>query len=376
MVNTVERLGDDFDFRIVTRDHDGKADRSPYQDVQIDVWNQVGKALVNYLPRKKIRLAQIRKHVEEVDPDSIYLNSFFSSFTILVLLSRKLGWTKKCPIVIAPEGELSKGALQLKPTKKKLYLRAAAAIDLYKNILWKTTSKFESEESEKLKGTGGQVFIAPNMPPRTILPNYVQDRKPAKMPGAARMVFLSRVHPKKNLRFLLELFGSISENVHLDVYGPLDDEAYAESCLTLAGTMPENVKVEFKGEIEHAKVGETLFEYDFFVLSTLGENFGHVFIEALAAGCPLIISDRTPWIDLEEKGVGWDIPLEDRERWISVIRECASLNNEAYAILSTNARDYAEKWLADKEVENATRRVLEHSVELSRDGSSDNRVRS
>ena len=56
---------------------------------------------------------------------------------------------------------------------------------------------------------------------------------------------------------------------------------------------------------------KNLFEYHFFILPTLGENFGHVFIEALAAGCPLIISNRTPWLELEKKGIGWDIPLEN-----------------------------------------------------------------
>jgi glycosyltransferase involved in cell wall biosynthesis len=43
-----------------------------------------------------------------------------------------------------------------------------------------------------------------------------------------------------------------------------------------------------------------MFEYDFFVLPTIGENFGYVFLEALAAGCPLITSDRTPWTTLRK----------------------------------------------------------------------------
>ena len=57
----------------------------------------------------------------------------------------------------------------------------------------------------------------------------------------------------------------------------------------------------------------------------MGENFGHVFLEALAAGCPLIISNKTPWLELKEKGVGWDLPIDNGTVWRDKLNECVGV---------------------------------------------------
>ncbi len=105
-----------------------------------------------------------------------------------------------------------------------------------------------------------------------------------------------------------------------------------------------------------------LFDYHFFLLPTLGENFGHVFLEALAAGCPLIISDRTPWLNLEEKQIGWDLPLEKPEKWNEVINYCIALGGEDYTKMSGSAREFSDRWLADPKVIEDNAEVLEFSL--------------
>ena len=52
------------------------------------------------------------------------------------------------------------------------------------------------------------------------------------------------------------------------------------------------------------KVIETFSKYDVFLFPTKGENYGHVIFEALAGGCIPIISDQTPWNDIEQAGCG------------------------------------------------------------------------
>lgn len=367
LVNTVERLGDKFDFRIVTRDHDGKTDTTPYSNVKIDGWNEVGKAKVFYISKGNITLKNIKNLIEEVSPKSIYSNSFFSTFTVLILLLRKFRRIGKLPFIIAPEGELSEGALQLKKSKKSLYMSMARTLGLYEDIIWKTTSAFEAEEVEKFKGAGGKIFIAPNMPPKHILPGFDFEKKPKKNQGAVKMVFLSRLHPKKNLKFMLEMLPNIEESLIkgkflLDIYGPVDDEQYVLECENLIKELPGYLNVQMKGQLPHEQVVDKLFEYHFFVMPTLGENFGHIFVEALAAGCPLLISDRTPWINLSKKNIGWDLPLENREKWLEIINYCLNLGEVNYSKISIKAREYAVKWLADDEVEKATEKVIEHSL--------------
>ena len=57
-------------------------------------------------------------------------------------------------------------------------------------------------------------------------------------------------------------------------------------------------------------MSESLAKNDLFFFPAHGENYGHVIAEAMAAGCPVLISDQTAWRNLEEKGAGWDLPLD------------------------------------------------------------------
>ena len=81
LVNMVERFGDDYEFFIVTRDHDGKADKTPYSNITYGVWHPVGKAAVRYLAKDQIRVGEIKKIAREVRPDLVFCNSYFSTRT-------------------------------------------------------------------------------------------------------------------------------------------------------------------------------------------------------------------------------------------------------------------------------------------------------
>src|ERR1700744_4330388 len=88
IANLVERASEEIDFWIFTRDHDF-GDRAPYTDVERDKWNQVGNAHVFYCSAKRLSLRTLRELLEEVRPDIIYLNSFFSPLTRKCLLLRR-----------------------------------------------------------------------------------------------------------------------------------------------------------------------------------------------------------------------------------------------------------------------------------------------
>ncbi len=358
IVNMVERLHPKFDFHIITRDHDGPLDKETYKTVNIDEWNNIKNAQVFYLPKDKIKLSKIRELISEVNPDVIYTNSYFATLAIYMLILRKLRRIKKCNVIVAPCGELSDGALSLKAGKKKIFMGVSAITNLYDNIIWKSSNELEKAEIEKVKGRGGKIFIAADLSPKTIFPDYEQQRKPEKKAGEAKMVFLSRFSEKKNFRWLLENLQGIEGNLAIDIYGPLEDEKYWLECVEIIKKLPKNIKIEAKGTIPHEKVSETLLKYHFFILPTLGENFGHVFLEALAAGCPLIISDKTPWLNLENKKIGWDLPLDNGNVWRDKINECIILDNIHYSKLSIFAREFVCRWLQDPNIEEDTLRIL------------------
>ena len=99
-------------------------------------------------------------------------------------------------------------------------------------------------------------------------------------------------------------------------------------------------------------------EHDIFFFPTLGENFGHVILEALCAGCPILISDQTPWRDLEEKDVGWDMPLSKPEMFQEVLQRCVDMNNDEYVKWSERAQEYGFGVTKDDGVVEQNRRLF------------------
>jgi hypothetical protein len=106
-----------------------------------------------------------------------------------------------------------------------------------------------------------------------------------------------------------------------------------------------NIKVEHKGAIPNHEVLNQLQNYHFSVLSTLGENFGHSIFEVLLAGRPILISDRTPWSELQKKYIGWDISLDAKETWQEVIQQCVDMEAPQYNEMSKSAWQFAKDYI-------------------------------
>src|SRR5690606_23032086 len=108
----------------------------------------------------------------------------------------------------------------------------------------------------------------------------------------------------------------------------------------------DSVRVRFMGPVDNQLVFDTLGRYHFFVLPTLGENFGHAIFEALISGKPVLLSDQTPWRGLESIRAGWDIPLTERDRFIGALEKIILMDDNEYGYWSQGAFDLAEGYLA------------------------------
>jgi glycosyltransferase involved in cell wall biosynthesis len=162
----------------------------------------------------------------------------------------------------------------------------------------------------------------------------------------------------KNLSGALRMLAGILGDVSFDIYGPKEDLEYWEECQRLIAALPPNIRVRYEGEIEHERVADVLAGYDLFLFPTLGENYGHVISEALASGCPVLISDQTPWRNLEAEGIGWDIPLSETERFRSVLQQCVDGDDEWFTALSKRAMDYVAKRASAPETIDANRNLF------------------
>jgi len=192
VVNLVDRFSARYDFYIVTRNYDSKSDRRPYDTVVTGAWNRVGKAQVFYVSNASFTPASAAQRFQEVRPDIVFLNSAFSMPVRQFLRARRTGRIPERPVVLAPCGEMSEGALSVKPLKKTLFLKLAHNAGLYKGAIWKASFDSEAEEIRRVMGDV-EILTAPDLAPRAIFPDYNVELKPEKVPGSARIAFFSRV---------------------------------------------------------------------------------------------------------------------------------------------------------------------------------------
>ena len=122
--------------------------------------------------------------------------------------------------------------------------------------------------------------------------------------------------------------------------------------------LPANVKVAYNGPVNHSEVFSVMAKHDLFFLPTLGENFGHVIYEALACGLPVLISDQTPWRNLEAKGIGWDLPLSNPEQFCQVIDKCAVMDSVMFNGMRKNAQTYAKQFYLSSSVVSRNRELF------------------
>lgn len=366
IANLAAELGGEFHFLIVTRDRD-LGSTSPYAGVKVDAWNDVGNARVFYASPGRWRPAALGRLVRGIPHDLLYLNSCFSRpCTILPLVLRRLGYGSSAPVILAPRGEFSEGALALKPRRKQAYIFISKLAGLYRGLWWQATAESEAGDIRRTIGYGAeQILVVPNLLSQQALEGRVVAPPPRR--GALRLVFLSRISPKKNLEYLLKVLSEVAADLVCDVYGPIEDPAYWENCRRLIRALPANVNVRHRGELPPQQVHDVLTEYDLFVLPTLGENFGHVVAEALGAGTPVLISDRTPWRSRPNGGVR-ALPLEDRAAWVRYIEQCAALDDQSLARLRTAASSIARE-LADNQEAALRYRDMFHRAVAGRAGS-------
>lgn len=365
--NLVEQLADDFDWLVITRDRDF-GDTTPYSDVAIDRWIPVGYARVFYASPQMLRASKLLGLLRDTAHDMLYLNSFFAPrFSLLPQWGHRLGLIPRRPLLLAPRGEFSPGALALKAWKKRLYLMIARMGGAYSKATWHASSPLEAEDIVSALGVAhDRVRVARNLGKRARAASASpRSRQDQCRTGGLRLCFLSRLTRKKNLSFALDVLRHVLQPVTFTIYGPNEDEAYWVECRSLIDRLPPHVRVHYAGPVPNTDVPSCLAEHDLFFLPSAGENFGHVIVEAWAAGLPVLISDRTPWRNLQAASVGWDLPLDDPLRFAAVIDEVAQWSPKRRAEVRGRSSEFAARHLLDEAAINANRDMFRALVEQS-----------
>ncbi len=348
----VDKFRNNFKISIVTSDRD-LGENIPYKNITSDKWiNLYTDTKIIYLSKGRANFRSIKQIISYETYDFIYLNSMYSYYfsilpLILVLLS---GNFKK--IVLAPRGMLSKGSLSIKFWKKKLFISLFRFLRLHSKIIFHATNIKEKHDIERVFGFMTKIVQINNIidkPSEKAIKNKEEK-------SIINMVSVTRVSPVKNILYLLELIKNSHCEIKLSIYGSTNDISYYNKCLSYLNNNGLKDRVSFQEEVPHKEIKSILARAHFFILPSLGENFGYAIYESMASGTPVIISDKTPWRELEERKAGWDIPLEQKNNFVEVINKCAAMDQEEYNEWSLGAYNYAKEYY---EKNDPTRAYLE-----------------
>ncbi|MGJ7546063.1 glycosyltransferase [Variovorax sp. LT1R16] len=346
-------LGDEFEFLVLTGDRD-LGEKSPYSSVSIGKWTAVGKAKVFYANSGKGYFIDVIRQIRTNKIDILYLNSFFSfRSSIFPILVAKI-FRRNLPIVLAPRGEFSEGALAIRSSKKNIFLGVVKCLRIYRGVVWQASTDHELKDVSRVIGVDANCRVAINIS----LPKDEVLLPACREGGVFKIIFLSRISRKKNLLGAINMLYGMRGRVCLDVYGPKEDIGYWDECFDAASKLPVNVDFKYCGEAVPEDVSGILARYDLFFFPTYGENFGHVIAEAVSVGLPVLISDLTPWRNLEEIGLGWDVSLAEPEVFLKHIEDCCEMPMEAYLQWRRSIRQWARDNLGNEEVMEANRNLF------------------
>lgn len=339
IANLTKLLNDKFEIIIVTSNKDLGVE-IPYENVEYNTKVKYQDFNVVYL--SEINAHTVSEAIKANSPDFIYLNSFFSTFTQLVLwLTVKEGL--KTPIVLAPRGEMQKNALAIKKVKKNIYLTIYKLLKLYNKVYFHATDITESDRIQEMFPTQN-ISILPNVP------KVANNTSLSKSKNELRLIFISRIRDNKNLHTALKVLSASKSNIVFDIYGPLEDEEYWEKCQIQIQALPKNISVAYKGVVSPENITTIMQQYHALLLPTKTENFGHIIVEAMQAGLPPIISDQTPWLNLEENRAGWSLDLGNEEAFLEAVETLYAMDREAYTNLSQSTIDFIAKKLNVEEL--------------------------
>lgn len=345
-------LGDEFEFRLLARNASfGATGPKAPDDCS---WSERDGVRVCHLPVGRFGAIGLRKAIRDARIDALWLNGFFDrEFTIPILALRRLGLIPPLPTIISPRGEFGAGALALKGARKRIYANACRALGMIDDVALHATSDVERQDFLRSMPWLTSIHVAPNIAEMAAMPTHGNPSG-----DGLQLAFVGRISAVKNLDFAIRALAIAKAQTQLNLYGPIQDAEHWKTCERLIAELPDHISVRYMGEIPNDEVSQALLRADLLFLPTRGENFGHAIFEALASGVPVLISDQTPWRDLQADGAGWDLPLSDPRSFAAAIDSFALASDVTRESMRKAARAKAERWLHESSAVDATRNML------------------
>ena len=242
--------------------------------------------------------------------DLVHVHAIFSyASTIAMAIAR----IQKVPYINRPLGQLCTWSLQQSKLRKQIYLTVIERSNLLHSQSLHFTALQEQAEFNQL-GLNIPSFVLPHgvQIPILIPDAQSQLRQILKLPDRCPIIlFMSRIHPKKGLEYLISALGKLQEyNFALIIAGNGEPD-YVQQIQDLLVTEGISDRTHLVGFVKGETKNFYLQGADLFTLTSHSENFGIAAIESLAAGTPVLITDGVAIAPMvQAQNIGYVTKLE------------------------------------------------------------------
>jgi glycosyltransferase involved in cell wall biosynthesis len=270
--------------------------------------------------------------------DLVHVTGIFGWFNLAV---DRVAHRRAVPVLVSPRGSLDPGARAFSARKKAWFARLGGDRALRRAAGFHVTSDMERAHVEAAV-PAARTRLVPNavdVPSDDDLVRWL-----AGSSGAPYVLFLGRIHAKKNVVTLVRAWSSIRPdrgNTRLVIAGPDDHRHLAEVARVVA---EEGVgdSVDLVGRISGDAKNRLVARASCLVLPSRTENFGNVVAEALACRVPVVASTGTPWRGLREHACGWWVE-PSRESLAAAIGDALRMDTAMRVAMGERGR----RWMAD-----------------------------
>ena len=247
----------------------------------------------------------LRKNMRSFDLLHVHALFSFPSTAAMVHARRA-----RVPYLLRTIGQLSPWSLAQSKARKLLMLRLVERGNIEAARYLHFTTTLERDECFTALRKSFPSFV---LPLGVRLPSLPPGGRPKNQ--CLRLLFLSRLHPKKQLEVLLKALALLQTSSpqtqwQLDIAGT-GDPAYLASLQKLAAQLNLASRCRWLGHVQGDAKTALMQQADWFLLPSAAENFGIAVVEALAAGTPVIVSPQVAVAELiDAAGAGLVCPSD------------------------------------------------------------------
>jgi glycosyltransferase involved in cell wall biosynthesis len=204
-------------------------------------------------------------------------------------------WRAGVPYLLRPAGMLEEWSMGRRAWKKSLYVRLMESATIRRASALHFTSQHERERSARWAEGRPDIVVPLGLPASAyadLPPADAFGRRFPALQGRRVVLYLGRVDPKKQPELAIGALALVRRevpNTVLAIAGP-GERRYLDGLAAMADAEGVGPAVHFLGMLRGREVQEACAGASVFLLPSLQENFGLAAAEAMAAGCPVVVS--------------------------------------------------------------------------------------